>query len=65
MNSLNLPVCLTCSCITPYFLKGMSHLRETHPETPILVFAPSSMYMTYSVSKHFLSFRSTIFSMCK
>lgn len=41
MNPLSLPVCLLCSCITPYLLKEMSHLRETHPEIPILGFAPS------------------------
>lgn len=34
MSPLNLPLCLICSCITPYLLKGMSHLRETHQETP-------------------------------
>lgn len=56
-DPLNLPVCLTCSCVTPYLLRGV-----TSKGNSCLYLHTISMYMIYTVSKHVLRSRST---MCK
>lgn len=57
MNPLNLFACLTCICVTPCLLKGVSHLRETLQETPSLVFAPSFYVYDVHISQASPSFQ--------